>query len=905
MKLLALIFPLFFTQQGIAQHLPLPDSVSTRYAANDTAAVTATHLHYSLIKFNVNPGTQIHQYGVIKIISPVHFIVRLTNFDSSLQKQVIYNYPANNNWKASTNLLQRLSKLKPTDSITFQVTVKSNKKIQRVTIQQQDWNNFIKQPQVLFADIIRIPKGEILINNSDPGANAVSTAQQQYPGIRGKNIVVSLKEELPDTADIDFKGRYLPSAEAAVTISSHATIMATTIGGAGNNGLKSLGAAPEVKFVSADFNTSLAPEDDTYFQRYAISLQNHSYGTGIENYYGMEAVAYDEQVYTADTILHVFSSGNIGTTSDNSGPYQGLQYANLSGSFKQAKNVLVVGGSNDSLRAISLSSKGPAYDGRVKPELMAFGADGTSGAAAITTGVSALVQDAYKQQYGHTPSAAFVKALLVNSVTKTDAGSLTYAGGYGNLNALAALKTLSSKHFFSGKGTQQFTITVPPGMQRLSVTLCWNDPPAAVNSSKALINDLDLSITGTQGQTILPWVLSAAADSLAFPARRGKDSLNTLEQITIDNPAAGDIQIRVTNPVAGQSFHLVYDWTPLRTFTWLNPGNHEVLLAGGLLPLPIRWESNLMGKGDLFYSLDSAKSWIAIGTQLSASQGLFYWAAPNVFSAALLKLVTRDTTIISDTFYLSPRLSVETGYDCGDNAFIYWSSLQDATSYDVFQLGDEYLAPYTPATDTFLLLSNTASPYFAVSPVHKDGWNGLKSYGTNYHLQGTGCYVKTLLADIITDNQVLLSLTLGTSYNLKNIYWERYSGNGYITLSEAAVNGVNYTYADDKAPSGVIYYRVKLVTLTGKIIYSTPVPVYMLNDKSYLLFPNPVQNTLHILSKTPAQLQVYDMSGKLLLRKQLNDQVESIWMGDLPAGIYNCVLFSNGQKVFTKQIIKI
>jgi hypothetical protein len=922
MKAILVLLSVFLWQNISARQSQPSDSISLRYAVTDTAARTENNLHYSLVRFSVNPGQAVQHYSVVKVISPLHYILKQTNFDTALQKKVVYIYTANCNWKATTQLLQQLDETAATDSIRFMAAVNNINTAVRycrysmrsgavihVIMHKKDWDLFITQPVILFSDRFRKAKGEILINTSDPSANAINTAQQKYPFIKGSRITVSLKEDLLDTTDIDFSGRYLPSSVAAKEISSHATIMATTIGGAGNNGLKSLGAAPQVKFVSADFNASLSPEDAGYFRQYDVTIQNHSYGTGIENYYGLEAAAYDEQVYTTDTILHVFSSGNTGTTAAISGIYQGLPgYANLSGTFKQAKNVLVVGGTDDLLQVISLSSGGPAYDGRVKPELVAFGIEGTSGAAAVSSGAAALVSDAYKQTYSLAPSAALVKALLINSAVKTDNIPLSHKGGYGSLHALAALNTLQAKQFMRGTGTQHFTVTVPPGMQHLQVTLCWNDPAAVVNAPKALVNDLDLIVSDASGHTWLPWVLSSApvADSLLLAAHRGRDSLNNVEQVTIDNPPPGELNIQVNSPAAAQSFYLVYSWTPQRHFEWLNPGSREILYAGGNLPLPLRWNSNLTGKGDLFYSLDCGISWLPLSQQLSASNGLFYWSVPDTFSTALLKFTMPDTTFISDTFYLSPRVSLQTGYDCGDSAFIYWSSLASAGAYEVYRLGAQYLTPYTSATDTFLLITDGGSPTFAVSPVHKDGWTGLKSFGTNYTTQGTGCYFKTLLATITAEHTVSLSLSIGTSWQLQQLYWERLSGNGYVTLSNQAISGTDYTYVDATAPAGVVYYRVKLVTATGKVIYADPVPVYLLNNNAYLLYPNPVHTTLYLLSKEPGdtQLQIYDMAGRLVLQKALYEQSESLWVQDLPAGVYNCVLFNHGKKVMAKKIIK-
>src|SRR4030095_10435784 len=124
------------------------------------------------------------------------------------------------------------------------------------------------------------------------------------------------------------------------------------------------------------------------YQQYNVSVQNHSYGTGIENFYAADAMAYDASVITRSTLTHVFSAGNSGGSASASGIYTGITgFANLTGSFKMAKDIITVGHTDSFGIVLPLSSRGPAYDGRLKPELVAFGEDGSSGAAAIVSGI--------------------------------------------------------------------------------------------------------------------------------------------------------------------------------------------------------------------------------------------------------------------------------------------------------------------------------------------------------------------------------------------------------------------------------------------------------------------------------------------------------------------------------------
>lgn len=896
-----------------------------RYAA-DTFSRSHPGPPY-LVKFKKAPASGVLlQYGLIQAISRYHYILQTPPTDSSLR----YCYSANSNYKASTPLLIQLEHTPDADSILTQVSYTPHTTLAYavvrtrsdrfstavVTVQKQQWQAFISQPAVLFADRIRRPRPEIIINTSNLTLNGVLITQQQFPLVQGKRIVVSVKEDRFDTTDIDLKGRYLPSAYTSALSSSHATIMATLIGGAANSGQNGKGVAPQVKLSSADYNSSLLPDDDKYYQQSGITIQNHSYGTGIENYYGAEAAAYDQQIYEADTLVHVYSSGNIGNTTPADGRYQGIaSYANLSGNFKQAKNVIVTGGTDGAGIIMPLSSRGPAYDGRIKPDITAYGEDGTSGAAALTSGATALLQDAWLQQHNSPMSSALVKAILINSAKRPSGITPSYTDGFGRFHILAAMQTLQENRLLTGSvsnGTPAiFSINVPAGIQQVKITLCWNDPPASVNAAKALVNDLDLVAT-TTNNSWLPWVLSSypAADSLNAPAKRGRDSLNNTEQITIDHPAAGPLQLRVKGSslaTASQSFYLVYEFMPLQSFQWQNPAPENIL--GAAQNIPLQWETTYSGNGDISYSTDSGHTWLPIVQNVPVASGIYNWITPNILEKAWFKLTLPDTAFISAPCYISPQLTIHTGFNCTDTVLLYWNGQPGAAAYQLYTMGNTTLIPYSQTRDTFLFVpkSTVASLYFAVSPVAAAGWTGLRSYATNYTLQGVGCYVRNLLADKTTDNKVLLSLTLGSTWHLKTLYWERSSSKGWIALDSTAIGeAMNFNWLDQSPSEGVVHYRVRLLTTDGQNIYSDIASVNIFLNNKILLFPNPVSSQLYILAEQARsrKLVITDMSGRIMMQRNLEDSQEVIPVQQLPNGVFNCSIYVDGKRVYTRQFVK-
>jgi hypothetical protein len=393
-----------------------------------------------------------------------------------------------------------------------------------------------------------------------------------------------------------------------------------------------------VRLATSDF-ARLLPDDGAQLAQTGVSVQNHSYGVGIENYYGLEAQAYDQQTQQYPTLLHVFSSGNVGASASPVGTYQGIaRFANLSGQFKMSKNTLSVGATDPSGQVAVLSSRGPAHDGRLKPELVAYGEGGSSEAAALVSGVSILLQQQYRDQHaGALPPATLVKAVLLNSADDLGNAEVDYLSGFGQLDALGAVGTMRAGRFSGGsavQGTDQvFRITVPAGQQQLKATLVWNDPAAAANAPTALVNDLDLELVAVgTGQRWLPWSLSIYpnADSLARPARRRADHLNNAEQITLALPAAGTYELHVRGfavPQGPQSFSLAYEFSP-PDLTWTRPVRSDNLQPGTTVTLRWQWSGLATATAHLDYRPVGRSGWRIVNASVPLRH-VYHCAEPS------------------------------------------------------------------------------------------------------------------------------------------------------------------------------------------------------------------------------------------------------------------------------------
>lgn len=574
----------------------------------------------------------------------------------------------------------------------------------------------------------------------------------------GRGIGIAWGDDGSVGPHIDFEGRmivpvpYTPAND--LPASTHGDMTAGVGAGAGNLDPTLRSNASGATVLSYYIGNYPQLSDAILNQtRYGAYITSSSYAQSACSIYDNSSNSVDAQVFSNQKLLHVFSAGNAGTS--NCAGINVANFGNITGGFKAAKNVMAVGnlGLTDVLEPSS--SRGPVFDGRIKPDICSVGTgmnstgpnnttqtppdvSGTSAACPGIAGVSAQLYQAYAAfNGGQIPESALIKALLMNSADDLGNVGPDFQFGWGRVNAWRAFKLLKNNQYkrigiSRQDSVKTIPLSIPAGTKQIRIMAYWHDAAGTPSASKILVNDLDMTVKNeTTGAIYKPWRLDTAAqrtaNSLSMPAIRGEDHVNNVEQIVIDTPSVSSLKITVkatTLPSDTLGFYLVYEFIN-DSITVTYPNGGEPFVAGEAEIL--RWDAPLQGGSfDVDVSYDNGTTWQIIRTGLTATN--FTWTVPTTATGKARLRVTRSgslATDVSDEVFTIMRTvpNLSAPFICPDTTFLRWDTLSNTLAYEVSRLGDKYMDSIGRTSLSLFPVRIPAgdSAWFSVRAVMADG----------------------------------------------------------------------------------------------------------------------------------------------------------------------------------------
>ena len=749
-------------------------------------------------------------------------------------------------------------------------------------------------PYVKWIELIAAPaEPEDTRGRSLHRANVLDTQTTAGRNYTGQGIGVLVRDDGIVGAHIDFQGR-IDNSFASGTGENHGDGVAGIMTGSGNLDPSMRGMAAGSDLYIVNYVTSfLDPQTQTLINSGAVQITNSSYGNGCNGGYTSASQTVDSQTRDIPSLLHVFSAGNSGTS--NCGYGAGSGWGNITGGHKQGKNVIATANVFFNGSLVNSSSRGPAHDGRIKPDIAANGQNqnstlennqyqsfgGTSGAAPGIAGVSAQLYEVYGNiNGGDLPPSALIKATLLNTASEYGNIGPDYKFGWGIVNGLRAAKLIEDGNHLTAtvsQGTSNtHTINVPEGTTQVKFMAYWNDAPATPGASPALVNDLDLVVTNPSNGTHLPWVLDPTpnATTLNLPATNGVDRLNNMEQVLLNNPPAGNYDLEISGfnvPVGPQEYFVVYEIISEKiTLTYPNGGESFKPFASE----SIHWDAvNTSGNFTLEYSSNNGTSWNSIAT-VNASLRNYTWSPPNQIGGDFLVRISSgsDQDQSDANFGIAQFPAVLTIVQvCPTEAQLEWNAISDAESYDVYTLGDKYMDLVGSSNTESLTISidNPELPmWFAVvAKNNTEGWESRRSRAKGHAGGLLNC---TLTNDIsmesINNNSEDFSTACGTGNNIISV---TIKNNGSSTQSNFPVSyeisgepEVVETYAGTLNPGEQETYEFATplaLSTGGPNIITTSVALasdeYVLNNNKELPF------VAYLEPLSPIFLETFEVNG--------------------------------------------
>lgn len=426
-------------------------------------------------------------------------------------------------------------------------------------------------------------------------------------GVNGTGIAVGVVDDGVDTTEMHLTGRVTDNVTirrgATAGANGHGHHDAAIIAGqcahndAGGFNMGG-GVAPQAHVINIPFLRSGYTGSDSQAQADVVdtiagngqpgTVSSNSWGGGPTPSYGsfealMDALVHDASSTTAgqQPLAMIFSAGNSGPGASTITAPKAAKNILVVGASENYRNTLTGGVSCGSITADNIdqiacfSSRGPAADGRIRPDVLAPGtwiasalagpdtlwgnidanhrySSGTSQAAPHVAGATALIQQWWKSGHaGQLPAPALSKAMIINGAVDPTADAAGFvpnnSEGWGRVNLTkviapavpviynnqtAVLTTAGQTHSVGG--------SISSASEPFRVTLVWSDAPGAAGANPALVNNLDLEVTAA-GNTFKGNVFTSGVSTSGGSA----DALNNVEAVNLPAGVTGSFTVTV------------------------------------------------------------------------------------------------------------------------------------------------------------------------------------------------------------------------------------------------------------------------------------------------------------------------------------------------------------------------
>src|SRR5258708_267288 len=339
---------------------------------------------------------------------------------------------------------------------------------------------------------------------------------------------------------------------------------------------------------------------------------------------------------------------------------------NTMGLSASGKDIIAVGAVDQFSEIATFSSRGPASDGRVKPDLVTKGVhqyspvpvnayaynQGTSMAAPVVTGILGIMAEQWKKTFNKSATPPQLKTLLIAGADDLGNPGPDYTYGFGLVDAQASADLVIAdaaqgnrirNGTLSARQTLEYPLTVPSGQSLLRVVVGWADPEVLLTATvtddqfadKTLINDLDVKVVTPSGTTVLPYVLDKTKPDVA--ATRGVNTIDNTEEVEIANPPAGAYRVILTASSIGDTQKSTQDF---------------VLIANATLGAPVAPCTDAYEPND---SIAAAYGDVVSGTSISAkicssTDVDFYRFFPNKSGTVKVHVTASDTPLTVTEF---------------------------------------------------------------------------------------------------------------------------------------------------------------------------------------------------------------------------------------------------------------